>query len=790
MFIDSRQLLEVTCRLKKFGFAARARLRKTNNGTRARRPMHALSSCMAIATTPAHGWAMAERTPTRLQFDVSRYRRLPCDGISKQEKAVCVIDKKVAHGVVWHMASTNIGHQAQFIFKCWSFFQEHPHATRVVVDNINHRMGFLNNSWGARMLAALEVRFEPRVPSRCAAVWGVPTSAGIPGLGESWFPSVRAAWALTAQVMRVDMSDAGLLPGELVPSSGVHVGVLRRAAPHEHRQTANERGRDWTAHTSFIASLQRRPVPGVASASSFTLGKHHTLQQQAELIRRSEIIITPHGSQSVSLAFIRPCTVLVEVLAGAYVVTLFSDLAINAGGRAIMLVHDAATVPQAALNTLRTFQGSSRKLLRQRNAGGFDTLDVQTVREAVVKALKVRERCMAGDDDVPFDGVPSLGGFSDAASWLNETLRSASGHCFHCTPQDAACCASPEALTAYYHTGAYACAHCMATFKSQSLPDDCQQGRCRLPNLLGAKAPTSSAPPGALAPQRSRRLFETRHAARAFRAAAVPADVTLANFESNLAFYARAYPAKRTSWRACNASTVAERLSVAARLSPGNATAHASAFLASCSLDMKRFSSFDAMGFFSATWLPEVRACTRLVRFGPAVGAEGGKTLCLDNEAMHPDKPCFVMSVGLNGDTRFEEALHAYAPHCKIVGMDGTLNDAKLGLSKNLPYLTFVAENFKRGTVARYAGRTVQLLKIDCESCEYTTIAPWLDTTCTEQVAVEVHKSFLRRPIQRVLSQHNLFSKLDQTHRLVFVEANRKWPQSAVEYTWVRRVPC
>ena len=755
-----------------------------------------LHGALLAAPAPSSGWSSVEKTPTRLRYDVSRYRRLPCDSDSQTEKAVCLIDRRVVRGTVWAMARSQIGHQAQFVFKCWSFFHQHPHAARVVVDNIHHHSGFANNSWGARMVEALAMRFEARVPRSCAVVWAVPTRNGVPGLSEGWFPTARAAWALTAQVMGVGMDASGLLPSELADTEQqlqrrVHVGVLRRAPAQQYKATAHELGRDWQQHTAFVDSVRSRPIAGVASASSFVLGRHMTLQQQVEAIRKYEVIISPHGSHSVSLAFVRPCTVLVEVLAGAYLVTMFGELAIDAGGRSVMLVHDESS-SSAAVRTMHTFQGSSRTLLKQRNAGAFETLGVETVREAVVKALDARRRCLAGDDDVPFDGVPSLGGVANADSWLNATLRNASGHCFYCKAQDDACCTSAEAHTAYYHEGSYACAHCMARFRSQSLPDDCQQGHCRLPDLPAAAAatvPAAAAVNGGAAPQRPGHPLEARRAVRTGLRDA-PADVTLADLERNLAFYARAYTAKRDSWRACNASEVAERLATAAHLFPGNGTARAAAFLASCNLDVKQFTSFDAMGFFSATWTPEPRSCTRLARFGPAVGAEGGKTLCLDNEAMRPGKPCFVMSVGLNGDTRFEEALHAYAPHCEIVGMDGTLNDAKLQISKRLPYLRFVPENFRKSTAARYAGRTVQLLKIDCESCEYTTIPQWLDVTCTEQVAVEVHKSVFQRPIQRVLSQHNLFAKLDRTHRLVFVEANRKWPKVAVEYTWFRRSPC
>ena len=751
----------------------------------------------------AHQWIMTEKTPTELQYDLSRSVRLPChESDAPPSKAVCVVSRRTVSGTVWNMAvQGQIGHQAQFLFKCWSFFQEHPNAKRIMVDSIQHR-GFSNRSvWASKMARALHIEFALSIPKSCAVLWGAPTRNGVPGVGENWFPTPHAAWAMTAQVMRTGFSSsAGLLPGERRRAFGdVNVGVLRRASSRQWKATADERGRDWTQHEQFVRSVQSRPIQGVANASNFMLGNSLSLAQQAEEVRQYDIIITPHGSQSVGLAFIRPCTVVIEVLAAKYLVAMFSDLAIDAGGRSLMLVHGAPSVLAAAAMTMNTFRGNSQRLNQARNAGSFDSLGVETVRDAVATALSIRQRCLAGDNRTAFDGVPTLGGFHDArASWLNVSLRGAADHCFHCTARDAACCSSVEAHAAYYHEGAYACGHCMATFRAQSLPAECQQGACRLPDMVatapavagpraGASVPT--VPPG----RRQLRSSERSKAAVGAAAAAPPRDVTVAEIARDLAAYDRSYPARRKQWQACSAAKVETQLAAAARAFPNNASAHASAFLEACrsgpSLDIKQFTSFDAMGFFNATWRPEPHACARLVRLGPGIAKEGGKTLCLDGDALQ-DPRCFIMSVGINGDTRFEEALHAYAPQCEIVGMDGTLNQEKLSHAAQLSFMRFVPQNFRAAIAATYAGKRASLLKIDCEACEYTTIAPWLDTVCTDQVAVEVHHIILRRPLQRVLSQHNLFLKLDRTHRLVAMEANRKYPTAAVEYTWLRRQPC
>ena len=60
-----------------------------------------------------------------------------------------------------------------------------------------------------------------------------------------------------------------------------------------------------------------------------------------------DLIITTHGSQSVSLAFLRPCTVVFEALAASYLVPgLFGQLAEEAGA-AVFFLHSAPTVRDA-----------------------------------------------------------------------------------------------------------------------------------------------------------------------------------------------------------------------------------------------------------------------------------------------------------------------------------------------------------------------------------------------------------------------------------------------------------
>lgn len=75
---------------------------------------------------------------------------------------------------------------------------------------------------------------------------------------------------------------------------------------------------------------------------------------------------------------------------------------------------------------------------------------------------------------------------------------------------------------------------------------------------------------------------------------------------------------------------------------------------------------------------------------------------------------CFVVSVGINGNTRFEQHLHEERPECEIHGFDGTLDARKTAAVP--PFVHFLPRNFNETTHERFRGRRrISLLKIDCE---------------------------------------------------------------------------
>ena len=159
-----------------------------------------------------------------------------------------------------------------------------------------------------------------------------------------------------------------------------------------------------------------------------------------------------------------------------------------------------------------------------------------------------------------------------------------------------------------------------------------------------------------------------------------------------------------------------------------------------------RSSSHDALtadqrrkAYLQSHWHPgmeEVDSCLRMRRLGNA--GDGGKMVCFD-EGIRPDARsdgrhdlqggtspsrqggCRVVSVGTGDDFSFEEAMLRRVPQCAIDVFDGT-NFAR-GQPPTVPaQLRFHWENFNRTSWVRFQYTSVDILKMDCEGCEYSGV--------------------------------------------------------------------
>ena len=211
-----------------------------------------------------------------------------------------------------------------------------------------------------------------------------------------------------------------------------------------------------------------------------------------------------------------------------------------------------------------------------------------------------------------------------------------------------------------------------------------------------------------------------------------------------------------------------------------DAVALASAYLLACpSVEAARppqccrFIEQDARGYFQLAFRPGKPAggsCGDLTRVGSP--SDGGKMLCDVGRLSARGAACTVVSVGSNGESSFERAVHALAPACALHTLDGTLTGSRAALASALPpYVRFEAVNFGPTTWRAFAGRTVDVLKLDCEGCEYDSLPPWVSRVCTDQIVLELHacptvRGQPRHALARVNRSHELMSRLSSMYEV------------------------
>lgn len=246
---------------------------------------------------------------------------------------------------------------------------------------------------------------------------------------------------------------------------------------------------------------------------------------------------------------------------------------------------------------------------------------------------------------------------------------------------------------------------------------------------------------------------------------------------------------------ACNPLKYEPAIEAAVYSAAGNGSAAAIAFMNACAPN-SRWTTFDVKKYFQNNWhagAPAGASCLNLRRLG--LYGDGGKGVC-DIEKLLSQEPCHVVSVGSNGESSFERAIHALAPDCRIDTHDGTLVGHRRKLRDNLPsFVEFYPENVNNETWRLYSnGATghISLLKMDCEGCEFHSLPPLVQNVCVDQVLVEVHGCGSTRDLKpRMMLVHELMLRLDEEYLIFYVEPNLAYGDGAcIEYSFMRRKPC
>ncbi len=162
---------------------------------------------------------------------------------------------------------------------------------------------------------------------------------------------------------------------------------------------------------------------------------------------------------------------------------------------------------------------------------------------------------------------------------------------------------------------------------------------------------------------------------------------------------------------------------------------------------------------------------------------------------------CLVYSVGSNGDFRFEAGFQSIVPDvCEIHTFDFTDYSSRVPRGKNiffhkwglkpsytetkpassnafrqtipshLPFKTFQETIRELG----HEGRPIDIFKIDCEGCEWSTYKDWIQADL-RQILVEVHQV-------PVIAQ-DFFSDLQKAGYVTFVSAQSMMNGDSINYT-------
>eukprot|EP00578_Thalassiosira_sp_NH16_P023566 CAMPEP_0181103446 /NCGR_PEP_ID=MMETSP1071-20121207/14870_1 /TAXON_ID=35127 /ORGANISM="Thalassiosira sp., Strain NH16" /LENGTH=593 /DNA_ID=CAMNT_0023186521 /DNA_START=111 /DNA_END=1892 /DNA_ORIENTATION=+ len=172
---------------------------------------------------------------------------------------------------------------------------------------------------------------------------------------------------------------------------------------------------------------------------------------------------------------------------------------------------------------------------------------------------------------------------------------------------------------------------------------------------------------------------------------------------------------------------------------------------------------------------------------------------------------CLVYSIGSNNDISFERAVYDHISGCEIHTFDPTLNTAFVGdkyatfhdwgvgedgQSMSFGEKTWTAKGLE--TIMQELGhtdRTIDIIKIDCEGCEYTTLPPFFDAIASGKVRIGQLQIEMHAPAANLGSTqdadlpmvHDFFAAADRAKLRIFHKERNHWGcygYNCVEYAF------
>jgi hypothetical protein len=289
-----------------------------------------------------------EAEAPKVHYVVSRYHVSPSFSVSRPYHLVNLwneseewSDQACTQRVVCNASHRNDAHFAHFAegaFPCWSVFQDFPDAQSVMEITPRSHGAWVNGLLGAFRKGGVQTKdLRPlslnltRTNTTPSCDWRAvqaPAFSAFPIYTQNKsFPVPSARYfekrehmdALQKAVLGKDFREG--------PSRDSILRVLLHARQDATRrwvytnETATLLNQEWNRNNHTLIDVHIRP--GYKSVP---------FQQQALEMHQSDIIISPHGAQLTNLAFIRPCTAVLELFPKGYYLGYFQPYVVNAGG--------------------------------------------------------------------------------------------------------------------------------------------------------------------------------------------------------------------------------------------------------------------------------------------------------------------------------------------------------------------------------------------------------------------------------------------------------------------------
>jgi hypothetical protein len=184
-----------------------------------------------------------------------------------------------------------------------------------------------------------------------------------------------------------------------------------------------------------------------------------------------------------------------------------------------------------------------------------------------------------------------------------------------------------------------------------------------------------------------------------------------------------------------------------------------------------------------------------------------------NNDGQKKKKNCLVYSVGSNNEIDFEESISTLLPHCETHTFDPTLTTPFIGdaystfhpwgIGEDNATITYGNNNNLQFVTKsllgiyhalNHTGRTLDILKIDCEGCEYTAMIPLLNAIAAgdiqvDQILIELHMFDPGEPSDTTWQKLvDLFHFADRAKLRIFHKERNHWGcngMGCVEYSLI-----